>query len=134
MAVTICAIATLLLASPLGLYWLGLSKVEGRPQRPTHLASVEQQSLVWKGAHGDGVARVHADNPYTYLVSIFSARRTPPSRLVTWWVARDYIASHKRYEAVGWWHLSGAALAIWLSRNWTSEEILSAASQLRQSA
>lgn len=58
----------------------------------------------------------------------------PPGQLVTWWVAREYLVSHKQYQGMGWWHLSGAALAIWLSRNWTSDEILSAAAQLRQCA
>lgn len=128
------ASVTLLLTAPLGLYCVGLSNIEGRPQKPAHLASVEQQSLVWKRAHGDGTSVVQADNPYSYLASICSAQRTPPSKLVTWWVARDYLSPNKRYEGMGWWHLSGAALAIWLSRNWTSEEILSAAAQLRHSA
>jgi len=26
-----------------------------------------------------------------------------------------------------WWHLSGAALTIWLSRNWTDQQITAAA-------
>jgi len=74
---------------------------------------------------------VSADNPYSYVASVFFAQpRTPPGQLVTWWVARDYLISHKRYKGMGWWHLSGVALAIWLSRNWTSDEILSAAAQL----
>jgi hypothetical protein len=133
-ATSVWAVAALLLASPLGLYWVGLSNIEGRPRKPTHLASVEQQSLVWKRAHGNGAPRVEVDTPYSYLISIFSTQRTAPSRLVTWWVARDYLSSHKRYEGMERWHLSGAALVIWLSRNWTSEEILSAAAQLRQSA
>jgi hypothetical protein len=136
MAVLVCASVVLLLGSPVALYWLGLSAIEGRPTKPTQIASVEQQSLVWKRAHGEGEPRVEADNPYAYLASILSSQRqrTPPGQLVTWWVASDYLAKQEGHKGMGWWHLSGAALSIWLSRNWTSEEILSAAARSRQSA
>ena len=48
--------------------------------------------------------------------------------------ARNYathLLNHQRHKGMSWWHLSGAALAIWLSRNWTDEEILSAAALSR---
>jgi hypothetical protein len=32
---------------------------------------------------------------------------------------------HQRYSGTGWWHLSGAVLTIWLTRNWTTEQRLS---------
>ena len=134
--VVTCTTFALLLGLPLALYSLGLSEVDGRPQKPLQLASAEQKTVVWKRARGEGMRYVAADNPYSYAAGVFFAKeqRTPPGQLVTWWVARDYLLRHKRYEGMGWWHLSGAALAIWLSRNWTSDEILSAAAQLRQSA
>ena len=134
-AVATCASFALLLGFPLALYWLGLSGVEGRPQKPQQLASIEQQTVVWKRARGTGLPHVAADDPNSYFASVLFAQpeRTPPSQLVTWWVAREYLLTHKRYKGMGWWHLSGAALAIWLSRNWTSEEVLSAAAQLQQS-
>ena len=134
--VVACTSFALVLGLPLALYSLGLSGVDGRPQKPLQVASAEQTTAVWKRARGIGIPYVSADNPYSYIASVFFARgpRTPPGQLVTWWVARDYLVRHKRYQGMGWWHLSGAALAIWLSRNWTSDEILSAAAQLPQSA
>jgi hypothetical protein len=131
-----CTTFALLLGFPVALYSLGLSGVESRPQKPLQLASAEQKAAVWKRARGEGTPYVTADNPYSYGASVFfaSVPRTPPGQLVTWWVARDYLVRHKRYKGMGWWHLSGAALAIWLSCNWTSDEILSAAAQLHQSA
>ena len=135
-AVVTCTTFALLLGLPLALYSLGLSGVDGRPQKPVKLASAEQKIAVWKRARGEGMPYVEADNPYSYVASMFFAQgqHTTPSQLVTWWVARDYLVRHKRYKGKGWWHLSGAALAIWMSRNWTSDEILTAAAQLRQSA
>ena len=134
-AVVTCATFVLLLGIPLALYSLGLRGVEGRPQKPLQVASAEQKISVWKRVRGNGVPYISADNPYSYMASVFLAQgpRTSPQQLVTWWVARDYLVRHKRYQGLGWWHLSGAALAIWLSRNWTSDEILSAAAQLPQS-
>ena len=131
-----CATFVLLLGLPLALYSLGLSGVDGRPQKPLQVASAEQKIAVWKRARGEGMPYVSADDPYSYVASLFFAQgpHTPPGQLLTWWVARDYLVRHKRAQGMGWWHLSGAALAIWLSRNWTSDEILSAAAQLPQSA
>lgn len=131
-AVVTCTTFALLLGLPLALYSLGLSGVDGRPEKPIQLASVEQKTAVWKRARGEGRPNVAADNPYSYASSAFFAQgpSTPPGRLVTWWVARDYLR-HKRYKGMLRWHLSGAALAIWLSRNWTSDEILSKAAQLQ---
>jgi hypothetical protein len=135
-AIVTCAVFVLFSGLPPALYWLGLSGIEGRPQKPQQLASAEEQTAVWNRARGEGMPHVEADNPYSFMASLFfaNAQRTPPSQLVTWWVARDYLARHKRFEEMGWWHFSGAALAIWLSRNWTSNEILSAAARLRQPA
>lgn len=117
------------LAAPLALYGLGLSGVEGRPQKPLRLASKAQQELVWKRARGEGAPRIETRNPYSLALRLMAApeARTPPGELLTWWVASGYLLEHQRYRGMGWWHLSGAALSIWLSRNWTSEEILSAA-------
>ena len=124
-----CAAASIVLAAPLALYGAGLSGVEGRPQKPLRLASAAQQELVWRRARGEGAPRIETMNPYSLALRLLAApeARTPPGELLTWWVASSYLLEHKRYKGMGWWHLSGAALAIWLSPNWTSEEILTAA-------
>ena len=135
-AMATCTTFALALGLPLALYSLGLSGVEGRPQKPLQLASAAQKAAVWRRARGEGTPHVVANNPYSFVARVFFEREkcAPPAQLVTWWVARDYLMRHKRHKGMGWWHLSGAALAIWLSRNWSSDEILSAAVQLRQSA
>ncbi|MEJ1966761.1 MAG: hypothetical protein WDO56_36540 [Gammaproteobacteria bacterium] len=51
-----------------------------------------------------------------------------------WIIARDYNMSHLRRRETLWWHLSGAALTIWLTRNWTSDEILRVASEKARQA
>lgn len=125
----LCTAAAVVLASPLVLYGLGLSGVDGRPPKPLQRASMAQQELAWKRARGGGVPRIDPMNPYSLAIGLLAApeARTPPGQLVAWWVASGYLREHQRHKGMGWWHLSGAALAIWVSRNWTSEEILSAA-------
>lgn len=127
--IALCAAAAVVLASPLILYGLGLSGVDGRPPKPLQLASIAQQELAWKRARGEGVPRIDPMNPYSLAIALLAApeARTPPGQLITWWLASGHLREHQRHKGMGWWHLSGAALAIWVSRNWTSEEILSAA-------
>lgn len=123
------ALAMLLLASPYVLYRLGLSGIEGLPQKPVLSASKEQQASVWSEARGDGTPHVAAMNPYTYAARLVftPGAATPPGELTAWRVAARHLMTHRRYQGMAWWHLSGTALTIWLSRNWTEEEILSAA-------
>ncbi|WP_137939537.1 hypothetical protein [Chitinivorax sp. B] len=120
---------TALLISPPVLYWLGLSGAQGLPAKPVLLASKEQQLLVWRKARGIGSPKVHAMNPYSVVIGLLSpsANRTDPGELVAWWVASGYLLEHQRHRGMIWWHLSGTALTIWLSRNWSCEELLSAA-------
>jgi hypothetical protein len=132
-AILLCFVAALLLAFPLGMYWLGLSGVDGFPQKPLQLVPKEQQVLVWRDARGDGAPRIEAMNPYSFAITLLvdGNLSAPPDQLIVWRVASSYLIGHQRNKGMGWWHLSGAALTIWLSRNWTSEEILSAAALSR---
>ena len=75
------------------------------------------------------VPRIAAINPYSFAVTLF-VKKDPgvdPEQLIIWRLAAGYLMNHQRQKGMGWWHLSGAALTIWLSRHWTQEEILSAA-------
>lgn len=119
----------LIFYAPILLYWCGLGGIEGRPQPPLHLACQEQKQWVWGKARGTGVPHVEEKNPYTYFWPLIRGEH-PSNRagaVVAWWVASDYLLTHQRHRGMGWWHLSGAALTIWVTRNWTSDEILTAA-------
>ena len=70
-----------------------------------------------------------ASHPYSFAMTLL-VKKDPgvqPEQLIVWRLAAGYLISHQRHKGMGWWHLSGAALTIWLSRHWTQEEILSAA-------
>lgn len=116
---------------PLVLYWIGLHGVDGRPDKPAVLVSTQRQIFVWHKAKGQGVPLVTSLTPYSYALAFLSGNPDSmgPGGLVAWWVASDYLLEHKRFQGMGWWHLSGVALTIWVSRNWSTEEMLSHASE-----
>jgi hypothetical protein len=128
-----CA-ALLVLAAPLVLYALGLRGVHGVPAKPQILATPEQQVLAWKLARGKGVPHIDASSPYSITLGLLSGKSTRDDAglVVAWWVARDYLFAHRRHQGMSWWHLSGAALTIWLSRNWSTEELLTKGFELSQ--
>jgi hypothetical protein len=64
--------------------------------------------------------------PYTYLYSVLQGERAEGSSLLAWWVASDSMEQSENTRAV-WWHLSGAALTIWLTRSWSDEQLATAA-------
>jgi hypothetical protein len=116
-------ILILALASPMLLYAVGLHGVSGRPALPKALAPSEERLAVWKKARGTGEPVLEPVNPYNYISGV--ARMSDPGLLVAWWVASEYNLEHQRYKDGLWWHLSGAALTIWLTRHWSIDQLLS---------
>lgn len=124
-------VAALVVAlSPLVLYAIGLQGVEGRPQLPRQLASPAGQAAAWQSVRGVGTPDVPRLNPYTYW-SVVSGGESKAGVLLAWQVAANHLLSHRRYRGMHWWHLSGAALTIWLTRNWSAEQLLSKVAESR---
>jgi hypothetical protein len=116
--------AAITLGLPWCAYWLGLLGVVGNPSPATEVATPHDQLAVWKEAQGMGEPVVVPLNPYTYLNVAVQPHSDRPGLIVAWWVAREHMLKNQRMRGMGWWHLSGAALTIWLTRNWTSEQLL----------
>lgn len=131
--VLLFSVAALVLASPFLLYRLGLNGVEGLPRKPVQLASREQRALVSNEARGAGTPHIAAMNPYSVALGLIARPHTrlPADERIAWSVASGHLITHQRYRGMAWWHLSGTALTIWLSRHWSDEEILSAAFHAR---
>ena len=115
---------------PLVLYGMGLLNIEGRPTAPstTNVEAKDEASLRCE-LKGDQDLSVPRLNPYNYLLKGYD---TNPDRRSTglsavWVVARDYNQSHLKNRRAIYWHLSGASLSIWITRNWSDKEILSSA-------
>jgi hypothetical protein len=137
-AVTLAAIVALVALAPLSLYALGLSEVDGRPGPPLSSHSTPaDQALLARTFRTSQPTTVEQLTPWAYVTFILEdPKQTATAGGVdaAWVVARHYNAHHLKKRSSMWWHLSGAALTIWITRHWTSDQVLSAAAALvRQS-
>jgi hypothetical protein len=132
------ALIVLIALAPLGLYALGLSNVDGRPSPASsgHPTAADE-ALLERTFRISQPITVEPLSPWSYVTSALEdPKRTAASGGVdaAWVVARHYNAHHLENRSSTWWHLSGAALTIWITRHWTSDQVLSAAAALiRQS-
>jgi hypothetical protein len=105
------------------------------PDLPVLRASSEERKAIWKEMRGSGEPEVTAITPYEYPFLGFSAsshNNRQAGVLLAWRVASDYSLSHMKHKGMGWWHFSGAALTIWLTRNWTADQLLSKAVEINR--
>lgn len=128
-ASVVSLVLLLALIAPILLYLWGLSNVDGRPQRPNNMATSEEQSRIWKKAGGGGHVAVQAMNPFGFFGRFLGDSYVAPAgEVAAYWIARSYLLEHRRGEGMAAWHTGVAALTIWITRNWSAEEILTAAS------
>lgn len=129
------AVAGLAWLAPWALYELALANIDGRPSAP-ELPQIRPEDEVFlrdhlKAQRGFSLVRL---SPVTYLFTLATpdpeGSAEEGGAVATWMVARNYNSTHLRNKKMLWWHLSGAALTIWLTRNWTLEQILSKAAEV----
>jgi hypothetical protein len=96
--------------------------VDGRPVPLPNTASAAQRADAWSKFRGTGSPSIPKLTPYTYFTEDNEA-----GVRVAWFVARKYLAEHRQTQGMLWWHLSGAALTIWLTRNLSADELLTMA-------
>lgn len=117
----------LTLLSPWLVYEAILLGLDGQPARPEALAPASQQAVVWQLARGHGPLQVQPSNPYGFVARFFSGEPlATPGETMASWVSREYLWAQPRHR-IGWWHVSNAALTIWLTRHWRAEELATAA-------
>ena len=116
--------ATIIGLSPLALYLWGYSKLpENRLPQSLEVPQLAQE-LLWKDLGGSGQPQLAAENPYSYLFQL--ARNNPDlSNLRVSGLAADALLSREGHpKRQG--HLVNASAGIWISRNWTASDALSA--------
>ena len=124
-ALAVAIMLSAVAAAPWALYWKGLNEIEGRPTPATQAATAEQIDGLLQKLRLTHPVRVRPMSPYSYLLQ---GGTSDPSARIAWVVARSYNVKHlsdRRY-----WHLSGAALTVWLTRNWTLTELIATAAEL----
>jgi hypothetical protein len=125
--VTIALIAVI--TGPWLLYAIGLAKIDGRPNHASHATvapeDVEALARTLRISQPTTIDRL---SPYSY---VWTGGRGQGVR-VAWPIARSHNADHLADRFSVWWHLSGAALTIWLTRNWTTNELIAKAIELEK--
>lgn len=119
--------------SPLGLYWLGLYSVNGKPSFTTIVATQAEREEIWIKVKGKGNIEIKSINPYKYLWVIFSDRLPSPSLRLAYRIAADHNIRSLQFKGNLWWHLSGAAMTIWITNNWSTEQVFSKLVEIERS-
>ena len=113
-------------ATPFSLQVRQALSSDGRPVKPARMASADEQARVWRLARGLGELRVAPMNPYGFAWRVLSGDGSSSrGETLAYWVSREYMWTQPRRSMAGW-HLSNAALTIWLTRHWAGEELATA--------
>ena len=131
---SLLAALLLVLTLPIGLYGLGLSNIEGRPEPPIQTSNLAtDMAYLQQAFRRQEPIAIRVLNPWTYAVSLVTLDTDLSSddgSIAAWVIARNYNGGHLKNRRMTFWHLSGAALTIWVSRNWTAEQIVTAAAAI----
>jgi hypothetical protein len=123
--ITVVIIAYLV---PWILYGIGLANIIDRPSSEIQFVrlSASDKLSLWNELKLSEPIEIKQMSPWSYLVDIvgISGNEDRSSIKISWFIARDYNRNHLRNVKMGFWHLSGAALSIWLTRNWDADQII----------
>lgn len=133
-------IATILLTMLAGLalmpallYEVGLRNLTAFPVPPRGDVSAVRASSLWTQLKETGPIKLQKINPYGYAMRLsrFGTSEPIPGERLAWFVARNHNAINLKNRRNIYRHLSGAALTIWLTRNWTVEQLLAQTNEIQ---
>ncbi len=119
--VTIIALSLfIIIALPWAFYGIGLSFITGYPVAPTKAALNENKIKL---------------TPYHVIYSLITNSGTylENNSKMAWGIARSYNHKNLEKKKMSYWHLSGAALTIWITRNWSTSQIQQKHNELKAS-
>ena len=120
---------------PLLLYAIGLAKIDGRPSHASHpTVAPEDVEALFRTLRISQPITIDRLSPYSYIWAVVrrDERAFGQGVRFTLPIVRSHNADHLADRSMGAWHLSGAALTIWLTRNWTTNEIIAKAIELEK--
>lgn len=131
----ICAAVVIVIGLPLCLYWSGLANIDGRPSPDTSGDLAADTALLQQKFRSSAPIVVEVLNPWTFLVSLrrSAVKERDVGASAVWVIVRSYNSTHLSRRRMIWWHLSGAALTIWVTRHWTPDQIVASAAAIARS-
>ena len=133
---TVYAALVIVIAAPWIIHWVALAQIDGRPAPALRTTfAVEDAKALLRKLREPYPLTVQRISPHTYIWLLVGAPddrpgSLPPGMQLAWKVASAHNVKHLRYRDA--WHFSGAALTIWLTRNWTTDELIAKAIELDQ--
>jgi hypothetical protein len=122
--------------APPSLYALGLGNVIGRPSQPASChPTPTDRALLEHTLRMSQPFTVKPLSPWGYLNFILEDDARNPAAggiEATSFVAQHYNTQHLKSRRAIAWHLSGAALTIWITRHWSADEVVCAAVDVLQ--
>ncbi len=110
---------------PWAVYMTGLLRVEGRPT-PADPAAYDRASLVsaWEDCRESTPMSVERLDPWTIAIQLLleAPSSTKPGQRAAWRIAASHNAAHPVGNML-WWHTSGTALTLWITRHWSADQI-----------
>lgn len=126
------SLAAAVLSLPWFLYWIGLSNLTRWPIKSSlPISSISERTEVL--AYLRDKSSFQSLSPWSVTACLIFAdtcREAPSGEKVAWFIARNNNAEGLQNRKFLMWHVSGASLTIWLTRNWTEEEMLAKARDL----
>ncbi|MEM6497952.1 MAG: hypothetical protein AAF709_14670 [Pseudomonadota bacterium] len=132
--IAIAVVIGLLMASPWLLYWTALSTVNGRPAPPRapYLSEAKANQL-WLCLGQKLPVFIAPMSPLSIAINVVTGNPSKfetTGHFVAWQVAKNHNLRNRANRDMLMWHVTGSGLTIWLTRNWSADEILLAADQV----
>ena len=130
MAIILCIVAT-----PLLVYWWGLSNLQSVPVVSKLQLDSKTEEKIWQQEFGTGKPRVKILNPYSYIYYVYwcttetvphsvkCQSKFPGIRIVALGI-RNQIAPQVHGMGHTVWHITWASYSIWATRNWNIHQII----------
>lgn len=132
--ITLIVVVGLTMLLPWALYGIGLGNINGRPELPAKNKLTDDEAIkVWHELKEKEQIKVEKLTPYYYVLLMLGIRSTEPTpgARVAWYVARNHNHTSLKNRRMLYWHLSGASLTIWLTRNWNANQLLAKAKEIQ---
>ncbi len=127
----IILLVSVILFIPYGIYYLGLSNTQSYPKLPVNaITDDERVKELWEKYKGIGSPELKKISPWTYISMIEKCSVDKkcveyPGLQHTRYVASEHVLDTGKSKSSLMWHISIASNTIWISNNWTIDQVLS---------
>jgi len=130
-------LAVIAAAIPAGAYWAGMDNAGGKPVPPDDISYTESQAQeVWANREQAFPIELRRITPWHFYHLVWCSRDDAhiedylscgdqyPGLRAAGYVSKRFLVGHLKHEGLMWRYLSRTALTIWISRNWSEQQLV----------